>query len=164
MTNNRDKIREKRIKNLKPQKAGEPSINPNGRPKGILNFKTRLKMAIDVLAREYVKKENAKKENKNKQIKVEDVDILGDIFSQYLNKSRNGNERLLIHLIEMAYGKPKQGVEVSGALSGESLSEQEKRMEKAEKEMDKWEAGWVKKENNDNNKTDEGTKKENIEK
>lgn len=50
--NNQDK----RLKNLKPQKAGEPSHNPNGRPKGVKNFKTAIEalyaLPIDTLEEE----------------------------------------------------------------------------------------------------------------
>lgn len=142
-------------KNLHRINKGEPSPNPNGRPKGILNFKTRLKMAIDDLAHKYVADHNRKPINKNKQIKFEDVDIMGDIFNQYLNKSRNGNDRVLIHLVEMAYGKPKQGVELSGALGSESLEQQKKRQEEADKEIDEWESMWT------GQKTDYGNSKTN---
>lgn len=97
-------------KNLKPIQPGE-TRNPNGRPKGKLNFDTRIDMAIEVLANTYVKKYN--KEHK-KQITLDDVDIEGDIFLQYINKARSGDSKMMPDFMDRRHGKATQTIQVSG--------------------------------------------------
>lgn len=46
---NSDKNNDKRLDNLKPFKKGE-SGNPNGRPKGSLNYATKMRKAIELIA------------------------------------------------------------------------------------------------------------------
>lgn len=100
----------KRLKNLKPIKPGERR-NPKGRPKGALDYKTRVSMAVDVLALKFVADYNSKHK---KQIKMEDVDIYGDIFQQAINKARNGDMKAIIDFFDRLYGKAKQPVELTG--------------------------------------------------
>lgn len=99
---------------FKPGQSG----NPNGRKKGILNLKTRVLMAVETLSEKYIREHNAKKENKAKQIGPEDVDLIGDIFMQIVNKARAGNERYIFYLVDQLYGKAKQTNEHTGPDGG----------------------------------------------
>lgn len=113
-----------------------------GRPKGLLNFKTRLQMAINRLALEYVQQHNAKPGNKKNQITVDDVDIMGDVFAQYINKARNGSEKVIDSLLDRAYGKAKQPVEHSGSI--ENTVEMNIKIEEAKKKAKAMQDKWVK--------------------
>ncbi len=110
---NNEDIRKKQNANLKPIKPGE-SRNPKGRPKGKLNFDTRIDLAIDALAEAYVNTQNKDPKNKNKQITINDVDIEGDIFKQYLNKARAGDNKFALHFMDRRHGKAVQPVELTG--------------------------------------------------
>lgn len=117
-----------------------PGANKNGRPKGKLNFDTRVDMAIEVLARKYVQDFNSKKENKNKQIKLDDVDIEGDIFAQFLNKARNGNERMIDSFLDRRHGKATSRIELTGK-DGDPIAYEERKREaksKARRMLDLW--------------------------
>ena len=121
-----------------------PGANKKGRPVGKLNFDTRIEMAIDVLANKYVEDMNSKNKKVKgyKPITLEDVDIEGDIFAQYLNKARNGSEKMLIDFIDRRHGKATQRLELTGK-DGSPIEYQE-RMAKADAETDEWVRGWVK--------------------
>lgn len=133
VTKTKDEIREQRIKNLTP---GGP-----GRPKGVLNFKTRLNIALDKLADEFVSQHN-KKHKKADHIKKEDVDIMGDIFMQYVNKARSGDLKAMDSLLDRAYGKATQKLEHTGK-DGNPIEIEEKKKE-AKKKIKSMMSKWVK--------------------
>jgi len=145
-------------KNLKPAKQGEVR-NPTGRGKGALDYKTRVTMAIDVLAQKYVADYNSKHK---KQIKIEDVDIFGDIFQQAINKARNGDMKAIIDFFDRLYGKAKTHVEVSG-VDGGPIQHATKTAE-ADAETDDWFKMWTKPSpqqiKKDDNQSDTGTEAE----
>jgi len=125
--------------NLKPIKPGEVR-NPNGRPKGKLNFDTRVDMAIEALAMQMVEHHNKQPKNKKKQIKLEDIDIEGDIFMQLLNKARGGNEKMIDSFLDRRHGKAVARVELTGK-DGDPIAYEEKKQEaksKARAMLDKW--------------------------
>lgn len=134
-------------KNLKPFKPGE-SGNPTGRAKGALDYKTRVSMAVDVLAQKYVADYNSKHK---KQINIEDVDIYGDIFQQALNKARNGDIRAIIDFFDRLYGKAKTQVEVSG-INGNPI-EHVALIAEADAETDEWVKMWTKNKPKQNDNT-----------
>ena len=117
--------------NLTPFQPGQ-SGNPAGRPKGVLNFKTRLEMALSALAVEFAAQYN--KKHPNKPINADDVDIMGDIFQQFVNKARNGDLKAIDSLLDRAYGKAVQPLKHQGdpenplELSQESAKERAARM------------------------------------
>lgn len=131
--------------NLKPWKEGDPSPNPKGRPKGILNFSTRLNMAIDRLAHEYAAQHNKKYKDQIaagviKAIDEEDVDIMGDIFAKYVNAARNGDLKTAKDLLDRSYGRAIQKVEVGG-IEGNPLAEA--KIKAAQAEAEAWERSWT---------------------
>jgi len=137
------RISPKSIANLKPPiKPGEVR-NPTGRPKGKLNFDTRVDMAMELLARKYVDDFNKKKENKNHQIKLEDIDIEGDIFAQFINKARNGSDKMIDSFLDRRHGKATQKVELSGK-DGNPI-EYSIKLEEAKERLRKNQAKWFKK-------------------
>lgn len=101
-------------KNLKPMQKGDPCRNPAGRGKGVLNYKTRLNLAVNALAEEQVRKHNAKPENKNKQITIEDVDIIGDVFKKFIGNALSGDGKAVEMFMNRTYGMPKQVVKNTG--------------------------------------------------
>ena len=123
-------------KNLKPFQPGE-SGNPEGKPKGILNYKTRVGMAIEIMANKYLKDYNKKHKVK---ITLDEVDILGDIFMQALNKARNGDTKSIIDLFDRLYGKAMQSIELTGK-DGKAIEYElqvNEGIEKLRKFQDKW--------------------------
>lgn len=135
------------IKN-KPEPIGKekgyanliPGANKNGRPKGKLNFDTRVDMAIEYLAQELVKKHNSDPKNKSKQLKIDDIDIEGDIFAQLINKARSGNDKMIDSFLDRRHGKAKQPIEMSGQ-NGNPIEMKlvaEENVKKAKAFMAKW--------------------------
>lgn len=127
--------------NLKPPFDG--STPGPGRPKGKLNFDTRVDMAIEVLAQAIVAKHNADPKNKNKQMKLEDIDIEGDIFAQMLNKARSGNEKMIDSFLDRRHGKATARIELTGK-GGNPIEIEEKKREaktKAQKMLGLWGLG-----------------------
>jgi len=117
-----------------------PGANKNGRPKGKLNFDTRVDMAINFLAEQYVIAHNAKKENKNKQITIEDVDIEGDIFAQLLQKARSGDTKMIDSFLDRRHGKATTRIELGG-LDGDPIQHEVRVTEAKEKArgmLSKW--------------------------
>jgi len=128
----------------KRRKAGErtqfkpgQSGNPAGRPKGLLDFKTRLGFAITRYAEEFAAQHNTK--HPKKQITPDDVDIMGDIFVQLINKARNGDLKAIDSLLDRTYGKATQPVELGG-IQGNPLAEAQRKQAMAEVEA--WERQW----------------------
>lgn len=140
-----------------------PGGNPNGRPAGIMDFRKRVELSINFLAEQYVEKHNKDPKNKKNQMKLEDVDIMGDIFAQYLNKARNGDLKATDSLFDRVYGKAKQTVEIGG-IGGGAISH-EVEMSLAEADIDAWMEGWTKpvdnkKDDNKPNTRTEGSSQE----
>jgi hypothetical protein len=135
----------RRLANLRPPfKKGEVN-NPKGRPRGILNFQTRLNMAIDRLAQEYVVQHNKKyrkqiDEGQMPEMSENDVDIMGDIFAKYMNAARNGDLKTAKDLLDRTYGRAVQKVEVGG-IDGNPLTDA--KIKAAQAEADAWERAWV---------------------
>lgn len=82
--------------------SGTP--NPNGRPKGRLNFHTKLKKAIEKLA-------------ESEGISGEDLEL--EILRTGIKKARDGDYNFYRDLHDRAYGKPQQSVDVTSG--GEQL-------------------------------------------
>lgn len=140
ITETPEQVRVRQNANLKPFKAGEPSPNPKGRPKGILNFSTRLNMAIDRLAHEYAQQHNKKFKEQIaagivKPIDEDDVDIMGDIFAKYVNAARNGDLKTAKDLLDRSYGRAIQKVEVRTPPT-------EAEIKAAQAEAEAWERLW----------------------
>lgn len=144
-------------KNLSVPEKGEVR-NPNGRPQGIIDFRKRVEFSIKFLAEQYVEKHNLDPKNASKQITIDDVDIMGDVFSQLINQARNGNIKAIDSLMDRVYGKAKQPVELTGANGG--AIEHSVEMANAEAEVDQWIEGWVKVKKQDDHKPDTGTEGE----
>lgn len=137
-TKNKDSISEKSLENLKAHKFKKgQSGNPTGRPKGILNYKTRVTLAIEVLATKYLSDYNKKHK---KKITLADVDILGDVFQQAINKARLGDMKAITDLFDRLYGKATQILEVSGK-DGNPIEYSEK-IKEAEEKYKSWQDKW----------------------
>lgn len=133
-------------KHLKPIKPGEVR-NPTGRPKGVLNYKTRLNIALDALALQFADAHNAKyadaiKNKKRKAMDADEVDIMGDVFTQFVNKARNGDLKAIDSLLDRTYGKAKQPVEVSGK-DGKPI-EYTVKVKEAEERLKRFQSKWFK--------------------
>lgn len=154
--------------NLKPVQPGEVR-NPNGRPVGILDLKTRLNLGLSQLALEFAEAHNLKykdqiKAKKRAAMVGEEVDIMGDVFRQYINMARNGNLKAIDSLLDRAYGKATAKLEVSG--DPEHPIHHKYEMTEVEAEVESWVEGWlnptkklkvsVKKKAHGNNQTDTG--------
>lgn len=120
-----------------------------GRPKGKLNFDTRVDMAMSVLAMKYVEDFNKGIDKKGKKIKnfkpitLDDVDIEGDIFAQFINKARNGNDRMIDSFLDRRHGKATQPIEMSGK-DGNPI-EYRIQLEEAKKRLKDNQSKWFKK-------------------
>jgi hypothetical protein len=130
--------------NLKPMKPGE-TRNPKGRPKGKLNYDTRVDMAIEMLALKFAEDQN-KKNAKVKgyvPITADDVDIEGDIFMQHINKARGGDRHFIDSFLDRRHGKAKQPVELTGK-DGNPIEYQEK-ITAAQSKLKMFQDKWFKK-------------------
>lgn len=152
-----DPVRAKQNANLKPIKPGERR-NPNGRPKGKLNYDTMVDMAIQSLAEKFVAKHNADPKNKKRQITIDDVDIEKDIFEQHVNKARSGDQKAIDSFLDRRHGKATQPVELSG-INGEPI-QHVTQMALADEETEEWVKMWTKPKKQDDNRTDTGTETE----
>lgn len=124
-----------------------PGANKNGRPKGKLNYDTRVDMAIAVLSQKYVDEMNKKnaKVKGYKPITVDDVDIEGDIFMQHLNKARAGDRHFIDSFLDRRHGKAKQPVELSGGIN--ATIEHEIKIKEAQERIRKFQDKWFGKKN-----------------
>lgn len=92
-----------KLDNLKPAwKEGDPSPNPNGRPKGSLNRSTIAKKWLEVM--ESVKNPIT---GENERLSQEDIMTLA-----VLKKARNGDVNAYKELLNNGYGLPTQKVDV----------------------------------------------------
>lgn len=134
-----DAIKAQRVANL------IPGANKNGRPKGKLNYDTRVDMAIEILAQKYVDDMNKKNKDKKgyKPMTLDDVDIEGDIFAQHLNKARNGDRHFIDSFLDRRYGKATQPITLPGSIF--NTPEYEKGIKDAEKRMQAFNKKWFKK-------------------
>jgi hypothetical protein len=133
--------KKKRLANLKPFKPGETG-NPLGKPKGKLNYDTRIDIALEVLAQKYVDDMNKKNRKKKGWVNLttDDVDIEGDIYVQHLNKARNGNDKQMDSFFDRRTGKAKQPIELPGSIF--NTPEYNKNMLEAQKKIDAFQKRW----------------------
>jgi hypothetical protein len=99
MEQNREKIRDKRLDNLKPFKKGK-SGNPKGRPVGQRNYHVIYKEALIKLA--------ALNETTPESLENE-------ILSKGITLARKGDYRFYKDLLDRLHGLPDQNINVSGA-------------------------------------------------
>lgn len=100
MAKNRDKIRDKRLKNLIPFKEGE-SGNPNGRPLGQKNYATLYKEALIKLA-----KLNDKE--------PEELEL--ELISKGIMNARSGDYRFYKDVLDRLLGQATQKTEMQGSM------------------------------------------------
>ena len=110
--NNQEK--KNRLDNLKPQKAGEPGHNPNGRPKGARNRST--------IVREWLEA-NYKKVNpitgQNETLQIQDHLVIS-----LIGKALKGDVQAFRELFDSGHGKVSELLDVTS--KGESITTQEK--------------------------------------
>lgn len=75
---------------------GQKSLNPNGRPKGSLNFATKFKDAIEKLA-------------EVNDISGEELEL--QIVQMAIKKAREGDYSFYRDTMDRVYGKPQQSVD-----------------------------------------------------
>lgn len=110
-----------RIENLKPQKAGEPSHNPLGRPKGLRNRST--------IVREWLET-NYKKVNpitgQNETLQIQDHLVIS-----LIGKALKGDVQAFRELFDSGHGKVSELLDVTSkgeSITQEKLSPDERRM------------------------------------
>lgn len=110
-----------RIENLKPQKAGEPSHNPLGRPKGLRNRST--------IVREWLEA-NYKKVNpitgQNETLQIQDHLVIS-----LIGKALKGDVQAFRELFDSGHGKVSELLDVTSkgeSITQEKLSPEERRM------------------------------------
>jgi hypothetical protein len=97
MAKNTETNTNKRLKNLKPAwKKGDPSPNPNGRPKGSQSFSTLYKKAIENIA-------------KAKGVTPEDFEV--QLVTQAITKGFNGDRSFYADTMDRVHGKAPQYIE-----------------------------------------------------
>jgi len=118
---NQDLIKRK-LANLKPQKAGEPGHNPNGRPKGVRNRST--------IVREWLEA-NYKKVNPITG-QTETLQIQDHLVISLIGKALKGDVPAFKELMDSGHGKIIDGLDVTSKgesiTSGEKLSPEDRRM------------------------------------
>lgn len=110
-----------RIENLKPQKAGEPSHNPLGRPKGLRNRST--------IVREWLEA-NYKKVNpitgQNETLQIQDHLVIS-----LIGKALKGDVQAFRELFDSGHGKVSELLDVTSkgeSITQEKLNPEERRM------------------------------------
>jgi hypothetical protein len=120
-TNNQEK-KKYNIHNLKPQKAGEPSHNPNGRPKGVRNRST--------IVREWLEATYKKVNPITGQ--TETLQIQDHLVISLIGKALKGDVPAFKELMDSGHGKIIDGLDVTSKgesiTSGEKLSPEDRRM------------------------------------
>lgn len=138
-------------KPIKSEKGKGKHRNPNslanlkttagpGRPKGKLNYDTRVELAMEALAHEVVAQHNAKYKQKSKHITIEDVDIEGDIFKQHVLNARKGGRQDIDSFMDRRHGKATSRIELTGK-DGDPIAIEQRKAEKkkaARKMLDMW--------------------------
>jgi len=109
-----------RVENLKPQKAGEPSHNPNGRPKGSRNRST--------IVREWLET-TYKKINpitgQNETLQIQDHLVIS-----LIGKALKGDVQAFRELFDSGHGKVSELLDVTSkgeSITQEKLSPEERR-------------------------------------
>lgn len=142
------------IRNEKGQViSGTP--NPNGRPKGVLNFATKFKLALDAIAKDMGKDRydpEKKQVIKGRKVSVEELEQM--LFTKAFMLAKNGNFKFYQDIMDRVYGKPTQTIELGGI---EDNKLNQKQIEAIDAEIEAWEKMW---DNGDKN-TNKGTKKKN---
>jgi len=110
-----------RVENLKPQKAGEPSHNPNGRPKGLRNRSTIVREWLEAIY------------SKTNPItgKTETLQIQDHIVISLIGKALKGDVPAFKELMDSGHGKIIDGLDVTSkgeSIVTERLSPEERRM------------------------------------
>ena len=110
-----------RVENLKPQKAGEPSHNPNGRPKGLRNRST--------IVREWLEA-SYKKINpitgQNETLQIQDHLVIS-----LIGKALKGDVQAFRELFDSGHGKVSELLDVTSkgeSITQEKLNSEERRM------------------------------------
>ena len=104
--NNQEETKKKRLANLKPQKAGEPSHNPKGRPIGSLGRKNIIQELLDMDAPESLLAE-VRKLNPNAK-------TLRDIHTvSTFNRSLKGNPKAMEMMMYYDIGKPIENIDAN---------------------------------------------------
>lgn len=109
-----------RVENLKPQKAGEPSHNPNGRPKGLRNRST--------IVREWLEA-NYKKVNPITG-QTETLQIQDHLVISLIGKALKGDVHAFKELMDSGHGKVSELLDVTSkgeSITQEKLSPEERR-------------------------------------
>ena len=104
----RTKSKNKGIKNLKPPWKKGQSGNPNGRPKGVLNYKTIARRYLNMIIQS---KNKLTKETEN--LTVQERLILDD-FHDALFGSKSARAYARRNLADRLYGTPKQTIDPKG--------------------------------------------------
>lgn len=100
------KNKDKRLANLKPQKAGEPGHNPKGRPLGSRNRKNIIQELLDMDAPESLLAE-VRKLNPNAK-------TLRDIHTvSTFNRSLKGNPKAMEMMMYYDIGKPIENIDAN---------------------------------------------------
>ena len=110
-----------RVENLKPQKAGEPSHNPLGRPKGLRNRST--------IVREWLEA-NYKKVNPITG-QTETLQIQDHLVISLIGKALKGDVQAFRELFDSGHGKISELLDVTSkgeSIAQERLSSEERRM------------------------------------
>lgn len=108
MDENSEPIRDKRLDNLKPFKAGE-SGNPKGRPRGQRDYATIYRAALEKLAT---------LDGKTPE-ELED-----EMISSGILYARKGNHKFYADVLDRLHGKPAQKLEVEGKLTISTVLDQ----------------------------------------
>lgn len=137
--------KEERVQNKNLKRDAGP-----GRPKGKLNFDTRVDMAMEVLAEAYVKAHNKKYKQKARHITRADVDIEGDIFAQFIQKARGGDLKAIDSFLDRRHGKATSRIELTGK-DGDPIK-MEHDVKVAREKIKRWQSNWFKKDKQDGNK------------
>lgn len=89
--------------NIKPPKKGEPSRNPNGRPKGAKNRSTLLKkwLSVATTIKNPVTKE------------VEQITVEDEVVLSLINQARKGNVTAIREILDTTYGKVADKIEIT---------------------------------------------------
>ena len=109
-----------RVENLKPQKAGEPSHNPLGRPKGLRNRST--------IVREWLEA-NYKKVNPITG-QTETLQIQDHLVISLIGKALKGDVPAFKELMDSGHGKVSELLDVTSkgeSITQEKLSPEERR-------------------------------------
>lgn len=126
--NNQEETKKKRLANLKPQKAGEPSHNPKGRPIGSLGRKNIIQELLDMDAPESLLAEVRKLNPSAKTLR--DIHTVSTF-----NRSLKGNPKAMEMMMYYDIGKPKEVIEHSGQIEVDVYQNLTK--EELKKELDK---------------------------